>query len=162
MGDLLFYICRLSDELKDHFFLFKILSILNWHDFVTKPKNLECIPSQIEYFLSPCNQGIYFHSFIYPLIHSFINRSGFVTKYYKLETWICNLELVTVSLKIEIVFKHSHIKLWIFPCSEGITPLENKIPGLAKNYIMLLCCVKMIILEITYLIKIGLTWNSFV
>ena len=68
-----------------------------------------------------------------------------------------NLELVTVSLKIEIVFKLSHIKLWIFPCSEGITPLENKIPGLAKNYIKLLCCVKMIILEITYLIKIGLT-----
>ena len=89
---------------------------------------------------------IYFHSFIYPLIHSFINQNGLLQN--------------TISLKIESVFKLSHIKLWIFPCSEGITPLENKIPGLAKNYIKFLCCVKMILLEITYLIKIGLTWFS--
>ena len=68
-----------------------------------------------------------------------------------------NLELVTVSLKIEIVFKLSHIKLWIFPCSEGITPLKNKFQGLQLNYIKLLCCVKMILLEITYLIEVRLT-----
>ena len=68
-----------------------------------------------------------------------------------------NLEFVTVSLKIEIVFKLSHIKLWIFPCSEGIAPLKNKFQGLQLNYIKLFCCVKMILLEITYLIEIGLT-----
>ena len=68
-----------------------------------------------------------------------------------------NLEFVTVSLKIEIVFKLSHIKLWIFPCSEGITPLNNKFQGLQLNYIKLFCCAKMILLEITYLIEIGLT-----
>ena len=67
-----------------------------------------------------------------------------------------NLELVAVSLKIEIVFKLSHIKLWIFPCSEGITPLKSKFQGLQLNHIKLLCCVKLILLEITYLIEIGM------
>ena len=65
-----------------------------------------------------------------------------------------NLELVTVSLKLKIVFKRSHIKLWIFPCSEGISPLNNKFQGLQLNYIKLICCVKIILLEITYLIEI--------
>ena len=68
-----------------------------------------------------------------------------------------NLELVTVSLKLKIVFKRSHMKLWIFPCSEGISPLKNKFQGLQLNYIKLLCCVKTILLEITYLIEVRLT-----
>ena len=63
----------------------------------------------------------------------------------------------TVSLKHDTVFKLSHIIMWIFPCSWGISPLKNKFQGLQLNYIKLLCCVKMILLEITYLIEVRLT-----
>ena len=63
----------------------------------------------------------------------------------------------TVSLKHDTVFKLSHIIMWIFPCSEGISPLKNKFQCLQLNYIKLLCCVKMILLEITYLIEVRLT-----
>ena len=63
----------------------------------------------------------------------------------------------TVSLKHDTVFKLSHIIMWIFPCSGGISPLKNKFQGWQLNNIKLLCCVKMILLEITYLIEVRLT-----
>ena len=62
----------------------------------------------------------------------------------------------TVSLKHDTVFKLSHIIMRIFPCSGGISPLKNKFRGLQLNYIKLLCCIKMIFLEITYLIEVRL------
>ena len=63
----------------------------------------------------------------------------------------------TVSLKHDTVFKLSHIIMWIFPCFGGISPLKNKFQGWQLNNIKLLCCVKMILLEITYLIEVRLT-----
>ena len=65
----------------------------------------------------------------------------------------------TVSLKHDTVFKLSHIIMWIFPCSGEISPLKNKFQGWQLNNNKLLCCVKMILLEITYLIEVRLTRN---